>query len=437
MNLSIDSNTIDTHTIKPIHSMSRICVQDIPLALYIHIPWCVRKCPYCDFNSHELAKLTDFAQYVDALLADAASQVPFLQGRVIASVFIGGGTPSLLPIAQYERLFDGLKRLFRFASNVEVTMEANPATIEHAPFAQYLDVGINRLSIGVQTFNSQQLTELGRIHSGEQALQAIKAAKQAGFSRLNVDLMHGLPKQSLKDAMLDIDMALDAGATHLSWYQLTIEPNTVFYRTQPQLPDEQILAAIEEQGRGKLEAAGFINYEVSAWRSTGDKPCHHNLHYWQFADYLAIGAGAHGKVTLDQHQLSTQFPEQLPAQLPEPQLPAKIDAVTAMDLPSGIYRFSKSRLPKDYLTFTNHPKMVGWQAIPENELIGEFMLDALRLTDGVAMDMFSKRTGLPTSRIAKKLEQLIKKGLLCDDNQRIKTTPLGKRFLNQVIQEFI
>lgn len=395
-------------------------ISQIPLALYIHIPWCVKKCPYCDFNSHTLQTNTDFANYVDALLADAKSQIGFVQGRQISSVFIGGGTPSLLPIQQYQRLFDGLRAILPFANDVEVTMEANPATIEHAPFEQYLQVGINRLSIGVQTFDSNKLAMLGRIHNAEQAELAVKSALQAGFKRVNVDLMHGLPEQTADEALYDIERAIQIGATHLSWYQLTIEPNTVFYRNTPVLPVEDTLEQIEQQGSQLLIDKGFKNYEVSAWVSQTDerkdKPCRHNINYWQFGDYLAIGAGAHGKISL----------------------------INVAGYNDGIYRFSKSRLPKDYLNFADYPKMVGFNKIAEDELAGEFMLDALRLTDGVPMAMFSERTGIDLSSSSAseantqaKINTLQNQGLLIPSITHIKTTQLGRQYLNQLIQQFI
>ena len=324
---------------------SALIVKDIPLALYIHIPWCVKKCPYCDFNSHELpmdSQLSMYDEYVDTLLLDAASQQALTQGREISSIFIGGGTPSLLPIAQYQRLFNGLREIFQFAGDIEVTMEANPGTLEHAPFAQYLDVGINRLSIGVQSFAAGQLTTLGRIHDPAQALSAIKAARRAGFERVNVDLMHGLPQQTMSEALNDIQMAHEAGATHISWYQLTIEPNTVFYRSQPILPDEDSLADIEQAGQTLLESLGYHNYEVSAWAGASDEPCRHNVNYWQFGDYLAIGAGAHGKVTIDNDA--------------NQELTAEKMSDEVLKNESGIYRFSKSRLPKDYMGYQDETK---------------------------------------------------------------------------------
>ena len=419
---------------------SALIVKDIPLALYIHIPWCVKKCPYCDFNSHELpmdSQLSMYDEYVDTLLLDAASQQALTQGREISSIFIGGGTPSLLPIAQYQRLFNGLREIFQFAGDIEVTMEANPGTLEHAPFAQYLDVGINRLSIGVQSFAAGQLTTLGRIHDPAQALSAIKAARRAGFERVNVDLMHGLPQQTMSEALNDIQMAHDAGATHISWYQLTIEPNTVFYRSQPILPDEDSLADIEQAGQTLLEHLGYDNYEVSAWAGASDKPCRHNVNYWQFGDYLAIGAGAHGKVTIDDRYGN----QTLTADKVSDEVLKKVSTET------GIYRFSKSRMPKDYITFDidtmnnikkeGAPKMVGWQAIASDELVSEFMLNALRLHEGVTWSLFEARTGLSYDNIALEVSQLIKQGLLVDDNEHLQPTALGRRYLNQILRVFL
>ena len=419
---------------------SALIVKDIPLSLYIHIPWCVKKCPYCDFNSHELpmdSQLSMYDEYVDTLLLDAASQQTLTQGREISSIFIGGGTPSLLPIAQYQRLFNGLREIFQFAGDIEVTMEANPGTLEHAPFAQYLDVGINRLSIGVQSFAAGQLTTLGRIHDPAQALSAIKAARRAGFERVNVDLMHGLPQQTMSEALNDIQMAHEAGATHISWYQLTIEPNTVFYRNQPILPDEDSLADIEQAGQTLLEHLGYDNYEVSAWAGASDKPCRHNVNYWQFGDYLAIGAGAHGKVTIDDRYGN----QTLTADKVSDEVLKKVSTET------GIYRFSKSRMPKDYMTFDidtmnnikkeGAPKMVGWLAITRDELVSEFMLNALRLHEGVTWSLFEARTGLSYDNIALEVNQLIKQGLLVDDNEHLQPTALGRRYLNQILRVFL
>lgn len=424
-----------------------LSVTSIPLALYIHIPWCVRKCPYCDFNSHELSTTGDHAAlyrtYVDALLADASAQAPWLQGRQIRSVFIGGGTPSLLPINEYQRLFNGLRMRLPFAVDCEITMEANPGTLEYAPFSQYLDVGINRLSIGVQSFAAEQLHKLGRIHDPEQAKTAITQARNAGFKRVNVDIMHGLPQQTSYQALNDIQQAHDAGATHLSWYQLTVEPNTVFYRDTPLLPDDDTLADIEEAGQQKLLRLGYQRYEVSAWVGPHDKPCQHNLNYWQFGDYLAIGAGAHGKISLDAAKNSDFISGNV------------IDGLATQDNSSQIARFSKSRLPKDYLdqtkwhswqseslvtkekTANNWPKTVGFEYIAKDQLPAEFMLNALRLDAGVSWQTFTQHTGLARQAITHQVSRLIEQGLLADNPERLVTTDKGRRYLNQVLYAFI
>ena len=439
INIVNDSQHTDTSND---FTVSEIEVRAIPLALYIHIPWCVKKCPYCDFNSHELpidSQISMYDEYVDALLLDANMQQSLAQEREISSIFIGGGTPSLLPIAQYRRLFNALRNTFTFADDIEVTMEANPGTLEHAPFAQYLEVGINRLSIGVQSFAADKLTTLGRIHDPAQALSAIHAARAAGFERVNVDLMHGLPKQTMSEALDDIQMAHDAGATHISWYQLTIEPNTVFYRSQPILPDEDNLADIEQAGQALLQQLGYNNYEVSAWAGELDKPCRHNVNYWQFGDYLAIGAGAHGKVTIS-HKAMMRHKA---SETVETNKALKSELL----IQSGIYRFSKSRLPKDYvghleaneqsIASQNTPKMVGWQEIDNDELVSEFMLNALRLHGGVAWSLFQERTGLSAKSIALSVDKLVAQGLLIDSAERLQPTELGQRYLNQILREFL
>lgn len=419
------SHSADTETAFTMNN-----ILSIPLALYIHIPWCVKKCPYCDFNSHEQpADMPDtmYEEYVDALLLDARMQQPLTQGRKIGSIFIGGGTPSLLPIVQYQRLFSQLRLIFNFADDIEVTMEANPGTLEHAPFTEYLKVGINRLSIGVQSFAADKLVTLGRIHDPKQAVSSIQAARAAGFERVNVDLMHGLPQQTLSEAMHDIQLAHDAGATHISWYQLTIEPNTVFYRSQPLLPDEDSLADIEQSGQALLQRLGYVNYEVSAWTGASDRPCRHNLNYWQFGDYLAIGAGAHGKVSIADKKLEAKESSGKEA-----------DKLLAE---SSIYRFSKSRLPKDYVAqadgVISAPKMVGWQAIAHDELVSEFMLNALRLHGGIDWALFEARTGLTYASIADKVNALVEKRLLIQSADRLQPTLLGQRYLNQILRAFL
>lgn len=384
--------------------MSELNPALVPLSLYIHMPWCVRKCPYCDFNSHAVpdGKLSlDLEQeYLQALVADFKTQIDFAQGRAIHSVFIGGGTPSLISAKGYQWLFAQLKALLAFEEDCEITLEANPGTVEHDPFAGYLEAGINRLSIGVQSFNADHLKKLGRIHSDDDAVSAIQHAKEAGFARVNVDLMHGLPEQTLEQAMLDLKLAVESGATHVSWYQLTIEPNTVFFRTQPVLPVDDVLEEIQEQGEAYLTAQGFVNYEVSAWRK--EKPSAHNLNYWQFGDYLAIGAGAHGKVTQ----------------------------------PDGVYRFQKTRLPKDYLAKVP-AEHLQFKRIEDADLPFEFMMNALRLNDGVDASLYAERTGLDLAELNEKLVPLRQRQLMLNDLSRISCTEQGHVFLNSVLEELL
>lgn len=376
----------------------------IPLSLYIHMPWCVRKCPYCDFNSHAVpdGKLSlDLEQeYLHALVEDFKTQLDFAHGRQIHSVFIGGGTPSLISAQGYQWLFSQLKALLPFEEGCEITLEANPGTVEHDPFAGYLAAGINRLSIGVQSFNTEHLKKLGRIHSNEDAISAIAHAKEAGFERINVDLMHGLPEQTLEQALNDLKLAVENGATHISWYQLTIEPNTVFFRTQPILPVDEVLEDIQEQGEAYLKAQGFINYEVSAWRK--ELPSAHNLNYWQFGDYLSIGAGAHGKVTQA----------------------------------DGIYRFQKTRLPKDYLAKVP-AEHLQFKRIEAEDMPFEFMMNALRLNNGVVAKLYAERTGLSLDGLNALLTSLRQRKLMVEDPERLACTEQGHVFLNSVLEEFL
>lgn len=387
----------------------RLTPSVIPLSLYLHMPWCVKKCPYCDFNSHALPPssagkwVLDAAlerQYIQALCADLEAQQALLQGRPIHSIFIGGGTPSLISAAGYRQLFQHIRRQFLLEPDCEITLEANPGTLEHAPFESYLEVGINRLSLGVQTFEPHLLQTLGRVHSSMEAEQAIRLARQAGFKRVNVDLMHGLPGQDAAMAVADLQQAHAAGATHLSWYQLTIEPNTVFFRTQPVLPEDDALGEIQDMGEHWLRRQGYQQYEVSAW--AGEQPCRHNLNYWQFGDYLAAGAGAHGKITQ----------------------------------PEGIYRFQKSRSPKDYLATVPAP-LLQWQEVTETELPFEFMMNALRLTQGVPRAYWEQRTGLPWESLASTVVELRQQGLLGMDPQRLVATEQGLRYLNTVLERFL
>lgn len=376
----------------------------VPLSLYIHMPWCVKKCPYCDFNSHAVPNgelsLDLERDYLNALVADFKTQIDFAQGRAIHSVFIGGGTPSLISAKGYVWLFEQLKSLLPFEADCEITLEANPGTVEHDPFAGYLEAGINRLSIGVQSFNTDHLKALGRIHNNDDAINAIHLATEAGFKRINVDLMHGLPEQTLEQALNDLKLAVENGATHVSWYQLTIEPNTVFFRTQPILPVDDVLEDIQEQGERYLTEQGFVNYEVSAWRK--EQPSAHNLNYWQFGDYLAIGAGAHGKVTQS----------------------------------DGVYRFQKTRLPKHYLAKVPAENLQ-FKKIEASDMPFEFMMNALRLNDGVESKLYTELTGQPLSQMNDVLASLRQRKLMVEDEQQLACTEQGHIFLNSVLEEFL
>ena len=384
--------------------MSSLDPSCIPLSLYIHMPWCVRKCPYCDFNSHAVPdgklSLELEQEYLQALVEDFKTQLHFAQGRKLHSIFIGGGTPSLISASGYQWLFQQLNGLLPFEEQCEITLEANPGTVEHDPFAGYLAAGINRLSIGVQTFNEQHLKQLGRIHSVENAINAIHQAQEAGFKRINIDLMHGLPQQTLEQALTDLRLAVENGATHISWYQLTIEPNTVFFRTQPVLPVENVLEHIQEQGEAYLKAHGFIQYEISAWRK--EEPSAHNMNYWQFGDYLAIGAGAHAKVSLR----------------------------------DGVYRFQKTRLPKDYLAKIP-AEHLQFKKIEPEDMPFEFMMNALRLNEGVPARFYNERTGYELEKIQPKLDSLRQRHLFSENTEQLACTAHGHLFLNSVLEEFL
>lgn len=377
-----------------------------PLSLYIHVPWCVRKCPYCDFNSHKAEETLPEQEYIESLLADLERDMAWVQGRDIQSIFIGGGTPSLLSVKAFEDLFIGLKKKLNFSHDIEITLEANPGTFEAEKFKGYRELGINRLSIGIQSFQDHQLKHLGRIHNGLEAKQAVKLAKDAGFSNFNLDLMHGLPDQSLQDALNDIQQAIDLGPTHISWYQLTIEPNTEFYKYPPQLPQDETLWSIQEAGQALLAQHGFNQYEISAYAQS-DKQARHNINYWQFGDYLGIGAGAHGKITVIHND-----PEK-----------------------STIIRTSKTRLPKDYL---NQDKIhsVNTEEIALEDRDLEFFMNALRLYQGTTFEIFEQRTGLSIEHCKSKMEHAIEAGLLENTNE-IKTTSKGQLFLNELLEKFL
>ncbi|MFN2362614.1 MAG: radical SAM family heme chaperone HemW [Marinobacter sp.] len=371
-----------------------------PLSLYIHVPWCVKKCPYCDFNSHALTGDIPEDRYLEAILADLASDLKLVQDRSIQTVFIGGGTPSLMSPAFYENLFRRLREHLHFADDAEITLEANPGTVEQNRFHGFRAAGINRLSIGIQSFDAQHLKALGRIHDDESAHRAVESARNAGFDNFNLDLMHGLPGQTPEQAIADLDAALAWEPPHLSWYQLTLEPNTEFYSRPPTLPDEDHLWEIYRQGSDYLHQNGFTDYEVSAWSRSG-MASRHNLNYWMFGDYLALGAGAHGKITLRD---------------------------------GDIRRFWKTRQPEAYLNRIAS-RTAGSQAIEPEERPLEFLMNALRLTAGVPENMFTERTGLPLSTVAVKLDELRMENLL--EPGRIQTTEPGQRYLNSLLERFL
>ncbi|TWC37764.1 oxygen-independent coproporphyrinogen-3 oxidase [Pseudomonas sp. SJZ079] len=373
-----------------------------PLSLYIHIPWCVKKCPYCDFNSHAAGPTLPEQEYVDALLADLDEDLPQVHGRQLTSIFFGGGTPSLFSAEALGRLLEGVEQRVPFAPDIEITLEANPGTFEQAKFAAYRALGINRLSIGVQSFQADKLKALGRIHDGDEAIRAADMARAAGFDNFNLDLMHGLPDQSIDDALGDLRIAIAQQPTHLSWYQLTLEPNTVFWNQPPKLPEDDILWDIQEAGQALLAEHGYAQYEVSAYAQPG-KAARHNLNYWSFGDFLGIGAGAHAKLSS----------------------------------PDGtIKRSWKTRLPKDYLDPSKRFS-AGERVLGPDELPFEFLMNVLRLTDGSASELFTQRTGLPLSQLAAARAEAEQRGLLHSDPSRLTATREGQLFLNDLLQHFL
>lgn len=392
-----------------------------PLSLYVHIPWCVRKCPYCDFNSHQKNGELPESEYIDALLRDFADDLPWIsgqkqedvQGREIASIFFGGGTPSLFSARAYERLFNGLLQHVRFAADIEITLEANPGTAERDKFADYRRAGINRLSIGIQSFDDAQLQNLGRIHGSDDGRKAIEFARQAGFDNLNVDIMYGLKEQSLASALADLEEAISFAPEHLSWYQLTIEPNTEFFKRPPALPPEDELIDIQDSGLALLKQHGYARYEVSAFAREGRRS-RHNLNYWRFGDYLGIGAGAHGKITLANSSSAEQ---------------------------SQILRTRKTRQPGHYLEAARSLLPTAFRAettaIATEDLALEFMLNVLRLQEGFTAAQFEAATGLGFEVVQKQVESLQDKALLIDESGVIRPTEKGQQFLNSVLEEFL
>jgi len=375
-----------------------------PLSLYVHLPWCVRKCPYCDFNSYEAGSGIPERDYVDALLRDLDGELAFSQGRSLQSIFIGGGTPSLFSGEEIARLIGGIRARINVCADAEITLEANPGTAEANHFAGYRVAGVNRLSIGIQSLRDHQLARLGRIHTSAEAVRAFEMARAARFEDINLDLMYGLPGDDAQGALADLEQAVELGPPHVSWYQLTIEPNTAFHRAPPPLPDEDTVIAIEEEGRALFTAHGYEHYEVSAHAKTGHR-CVHNLNYWQFGDYLGIGAGAHGKVT---------------------------------DRANGcILRRAKERKPVTYMRTVGTGAATTTETIIDpSQVAVEFMMNALRLTEGVPLALFIERTGLRLQSIDAALTAAAARSLLCIDEQRISPTPLGQRFLNDLITLF-
>jgi len=373
-----------------------------PLAAYVHIPWCVRKCPYCDFNSHAAGPELPEDAYVAALLADLRADLEHVGDRRLSSIFFGGGTPSLFSAKALAAIVDGLERLVGFSEDIEITLEANPGTFEQAKFRDYRQLGINRLSIGVQSFQADKLKALGRIHDGDEAIRAADMARAAGFDNFNLDLMHGLPDQSLEDALSDLRIAIAQQPTHLSWYQLTLEPNTVFWSQPPQLPEDDILWDIQEAGQALLAEHGYRQYETSAYAQPG-RQARHNLNYWTFGDFLGIGAGAHAKFS---------------------------------HADGRILRSWKTRLPKDYLDPAKAFR-AGEKLLAADELPFEFLMNVLRLTDGVPAMLFTQRTGLPLDVLAKPRRDAEARGLLSADPARLVATPKGQLFLNDLLQSFL
>lgn len=373
-----------------------------PLSLYIHIPWCVQKCPYCDFNSHGQHGELPQTEYVDALIADLKQDLHYVQGRQLHTIFIGGGTPSLFDAAQIKRLLTEVDNLIKFTDNIEITMEANPGTLEHDDFEAYQQAGVTRLSIGVQSFSSDKLNLLGRIHDKTEAQVAAKKAKTSGYKSFNLDLMHGLPNQSFDEALADIETAAALAPPHLSWYQLTIEPNTLFHSKPPQLPDDEKLWRIYEQGQKRLAELGYVQYEISAYAKEGFQ-CQHNLNYWQFGDYLGIGCGAHGKIT-------------------------QIESNT-------IVRTVKIKHPKGYLAAEDYTFET--TTVEDEDRPLEYLMNRLRLMTPIPKKEFEQRTGLERSVISQGIEQACAKGLMTESQEYWQLTAKGHMFVNDLLSQFL
>lgn len=377
-----------------------------PLSLYVHIPWCVQKCPYCDFNSHALKGGIPEQEYVANLLDDLTQDLSFVQGRRLQTIFFGGGTPSLLSEEAMDQILKGIEARIPFAENIEITLEANPGTLETNKFAGYAEAGVNRISIGVQSFESEKLAQLGRIHNSDEALKAAGFA-HASVPTFNMDLMHGLPNQSLQQALTDLKQAIAQNPFHLSWYQLTIEPNTLFHSKPPTLPEDDVLWEIQQQGHKLLNEAGYEQYEISAYAKPGHQ-CLHNLNYWRFGDYIGIGCGAHGKIT---------------------------------DLVSGkIIRTEKIKHPKGYMDLTKPYRYKEW-AVESEDLPFEYFMNRLRLREPFDLNEFESRTGLHHSVVEHALAKAIELELINPSyekgNKVFKTTAKGVRFYNNLVDLFL
>jgi putative oxygen-independent coproporphyrinogen III oxidase len=376
-----------------------------PLALYVHLPWCVRKCPYCDFNSHAAPTDIPAHDYFLALLADLESELPDIWGRPVHSIFFGGGTPSLFGASWFAGFLRELRSRLRLAPDLEITLEVNPGTTERDSFAAYRDAGVNRVSLGVQSFNEQSLERIGRIHGRAEIDRSIDSIHRSGLSNFNIDLMFGLPDQTVSDAVSDIRLAIACGPGHLSHYQLTLEPNTAFHADPPSLPTPEIAWEMQERCGQKLRNAGFGQYEISAWARAGQR-CRHNLNYWQYGDFLGIGAGAHSKITLAAE--------------------------------GSVRRRVRHRHPKMYLQGGQNGKFLAEEyLVSKDERIFEFFLNQLRLYDGVRKEQFTARTGIAWEDVSGRVEKAVSRGLLTDRGAVLKPTGLGWRFSNDTQQIFL
>ena len=379
-----------------------IFTKHLPLSLYIHLPWCVKKCPYCDFNSHVTQDSLPETLYLSALIQDLDQHLHLIKKRPLVSIFFGGGTPSLFSAKSIAYLLDQISKRIALSPSIEITLEANPGTFEQTRFRDYKEAHINRLSLGIQSFQDDKLKVLGRIHDSHHAKCAIKIAQDVGFSNINLDLMYGLPDQSLAESLSDIEEALSFKPTHLSWYQLTIEPNTLFHHQPPILPSDDAIWEMQTHGQTLISQYAFTQYEVSAY-ALAQKECIHNRNYWEFGDYLGIGAGAHSKIT-------------------------NLENNTVM-------RFAQVKNPRDYMDTTKRIDQI--KILHSSDLIFEFMLNALRLTQGISFSLFTERTGLDIKQINPLLNIARERGLLNNSTTHLMPSELGKRFLNDVLSIFL